>query len=231
MVSGGMTCVKYLLFCFNLLFAISGIAILTVGAIVHVVYSHYSNFVYQSYQSAPIVLMVVGVTIFVIAFFGCCGAVKENHCMIITFSILLLIVFTLEIATGVVGYVRRNEVEVMLKSKLNSTMYEYYKNPDLKNTWDIAQHEAECCGMNGPSDWKLVNKNDSLPHTCCPNTPDDGSCTIRTPDHYKSSCFEKMQNLFLRYGALIGAVGIGIAASQFIGVIFACCLEIGRAHV
>lgn len=64
----------------------SGIAILTVGVIAHVVYSHYSNFVYPSYQSAPLVLIGVGVVIFVVAFFGCCGAVKENYCMIVTVS-------------------------------------------------------------------------------------------------------------------------------------------------
>jgi CD63 antigen len=34
----------------------------------------------------PVLLIVVGVTVFVVAFFGCCGAVKENHCMIMTVS-------------------------------------------------------------------------------------------------------------------------------------------------
>lgn len=110
MVSAGMTCVKYLLFCFNLLFAVStccfcnhntcckqmlfqlsGIAILTVGVIAHIVYSHYSSFVYPSYQSAPLVLIIVGVIIFVVAFFGFCGAVKENLCMVVTVSWKVLI--------------------------------------------------------------------------------------------------------------------------------------------
>jgi CD63 antigen len=34
----------------------------------------------------PVLLVVVGITVFVVAFFGCCGAVKENHCMIMTVS-------------------------------------------------------------------------------------------------------------------------------------------------
>ncbi|CAG9819246.1 unnamed protein product [Phaedon cochleariae] len=224
MVSGGMSCVKYMLFAFNLLFAISGIAILTVGAIIHMVYSHYSNFVYTSYQSAPIVLIIVGVVIFIVAFFGCCGAVKENHCMVVTFSVLLLAILILELVAGIMGYVKRNEVEVMLESKLNSTMYSYYTNPEIENTWDIAQHEAECCGMNGPTDWQKITRNDSLPHTCCPNTQDDGSCTLKTPNVYTASCFEKLKAVFNKYGAIIGGVGIGVAISQLVGVIFACCL-------
>ncbi|ENN81649.1 hypothetical protein D910_02349 [Dendroctonus ponderosae] len=153
MVSGGMTCVKYLLFCFNLLFAISGLAILVVGVIAHLhVYSQYSNFVYPSYQAAPIILITVGVIIFLISFFGCCGAVKENHCMIITFSVLLAIILVAETAAGVVGYINRNEVEVMLENKLNSTMYKYYTNSDIRRTWDIAQHEVSLIEsfFNGP---------------------------------------------------------------------------------
>ncbi|XP_074029720.1 CD63 antigen [Leptinotarsa decemlineata] len=224
MVSSGMSCVKYLLFAFNLLFAISGIAILTVGVIVHVVYSHYSNFVYSSYQSTPLVLIGVGVVIFIITFFGCCGAVKENHCLVITYSVLLIVILMLELITGIVGYVKRSDVEMMLENKLNSTMNEYYINEDIKNTWDIAQHEAECCGMNGPTDWYRVTGNDSLPHTCCPDTQDDGSCTMKTSNHYTASCIDKLKFAFKKYGAIIGGVGIGIAALQLIGVMFACCL-------
>lgn len=67
-------------------FQISGIAILAIGSVILISYNHYSAFVYSSYQSAPIVLIVVGVVVFIIAFFGCCGAVRENHCMVITVS-------------------------------------------------------------------------------------------------------------------------------------------------
>ncbi|CAH0554426.1 unnamed protein product [Brassicogethes aeneus] len=225
MVSGGMTCVKYLIFLFNLLFVISGITLLVVGGTVLLFYAHYSNFVYPSYQSAPIVLIIVGIIIFVIAFFGCCGAVKENHCMIITFSIFLLVIVTLELAAGIVGYIRRNDVEVMLENKLNSTMYQYNTDMKIRNSWDIAQHEAVCCGMTGPEDWvKINNGNKTLPHTCCPDTPDDGSCKLGSPNVIQDSCMVKLKEMMQQYGAYIGAVGIGIALSQFIGVIFACCL-------
>ncbi|XP_019773137.1 CD63 antigen [Dendroctonus ponderosae] len=224
MVSGGMTCVKYLLFCFNLLFAISGLAILVVGVIAHLhVYSQYSNFVYPSYQAAPIILITVGVIIFLISFFGCCGAVKENHCMIITFSVLLAIILVAETAAGVVGYINRNEVEVMLENKLNSTMYKYYTNSDIRRTWDIAQHELNCCGMHGPDDWHKVNNNDSLPHTCCPNAQNDGSCNKNT-EHSLNSCFNALKTLLMKYASLIGAVGLGIAGFQVLGIIFACSL-------
>nr|CAI5826477.1 unnamed protein product [Callosobruchus analis] len=142
MVSGGMSCIKYLLFCFNLLFAISGIAILTVGAVLHISYADYSNFVDRSYQYSPLILIGIGVVIFIVAFLGCCGAVKENICMIVTFIVLLVTLLILQIIIGVVGYIKKNEVEVMLEKNLNSTMHSYYSNPEIRKSWDITQHEV-----------------------------------------------------------------------------------------
>ncbi|XP_076265309.1 CD63 antigen-like [Rhynchophorus ferrugineus] len=225
MVSGGMTCVKYLLFCFNLLFAISGLALLVVGIIAYLhIYAQYSNFVYPSYQLAPIILIVVGVVIFLISFFGCCGAVKENHCMIITFSVFLGIIFVAEITVGIIGYVNRNEVQVMLENKLNSTMYKYYSNMDIRKTWDVAQHELMCCGMNGPDDWQKINHNNSLPHTCCPHAKDDGSCVRGVADIYQASCIQKLKELFMTYASGIGVVSLVVAAFQLLGIVFSCAL-------
>lgn len=223
MVSSAMTCVKYLLFCFNLLFAISGIAILTVGSIIYALYHSYSEFVDPSFGSAPLVLIIVGVIVFIVAFFGCCGAVRENHCMIITFSVFLLIIFSLELAAGIAGYVRRSEVENMLENRLNATMYDYYTKPEIQRSWDIMQHELNCCGMHGPEDWKNVNHNDSLPHTCCPNISNDGTCTMRS-EKFDKPCLNVLKDALVTYGSLIGGVGIGIALVQLIGVVFACCL-------
>lgn len=38
--------------------------------------------------SVPVGLIVVGSVIFIIAFFGCCGAVRESQCMTMTVSII-----------------------------------------------------------------------------------------------------------------------------------------------
>lgn len=224
MVSGGMTCVKYLLFCFNLLFAISGIAILTVGAIILTAYHHYSEFVDPGFGSAPIVLILVGVFVFIVAFVGCCGAVKENHCMVITFAAILLIIFTIELAAGIAGYLRRADIENMLEKNLNTTMHEYYTKRDVEKSWNIMQHEMRCCGIRGPNDWKEITHNDTLPYTCCPDTQNDGSCTVNTLNRFQTSCYDRLKECLTNYASIIGAVGIGVSLIQLVGVIFSCCL-------
>lgn len=74
--------------------------------------------------------------------------------------------------------------------------------------------QFQCCGMSGPEDWRRVTKNDSLPHTCCPGTSDDDSCTINTDHVYNDSCVNKLIAFFQKYGSLIGIVGLGIAGAQ-----------------
>ena len=60
--------------------------------------------------NAPVLLVVVGCIIFFVTFFGCCGAVKENHCMTVTFSVLLALIFLLELGAGIGAYMMRTEV-------------------------------------------------------------------------------------------------------------------------
>lgn len=44
-------------------------------------------FIGDELWSAPVVLIVIGAIVFIIAFLGCCGAIKESSCMVLTVSI------------------------------------------------------------------------------------------------------------------------------------------------
>lgn len=58
------------------------------------------------------------------------------------FSVLLLIVFSMELAAGIAGYILRRDVESMLKNTANSTMYACATDPKMEETWNIVQHEV-----------------------------------------------------------------------------------------
>ena len=64
---------------------------------------------HAQFFNAPVLLVVVGCIIFFVTFFGCCGAVKENHCMTVTFSVLLALIFLLELGAGIGAYMMRDE--------------------------------------------------------------------------------------------------------------------------
>ena len=64
--------------------------------------------------NTPVLLIVVGCIIFFVTFFGCCGAIKENHCMTVTFSVLLGLIFLLELGAGIAAYMLRSDVRIMV---------------------------------------------------------------------------------------------------------------------
>lgn len=71
-------------FCFFYTLQITGIIILSIGATIQGVYHGYKEFLAQNFVTVPDLLIAIGIIIFIIAFFGCCGAIKENYCMITT---------------------------------------------------------------------------------------------------------------------------------------------------
>lgn len=214
MVQGGMSCIKYLMFVFNFVFVICGIVLIIIGALVH--NENYTYFLNSRYVTAPNILIAVGCIIFILAFLGCCGAVKENHCMVMTFGILLFLIFIIEIAGGIAAYVNRGELEGFLKESMNSTIQQ--QQADAKKIWDEMQIKWECCGVDGPADYPEGKVYDS----CCGASKENESCTVDTA--YKKGCFDQMLDKVKSGIGRVGGVAIGIAVVELIGVMFSWCL-------
>lgn len=64
--------------------------IISVGTTIYAVYEDFRHFLDPSYFSPATILIVVGALIFIIAFFGCCGAIKESTCMVLVVRIFLV---------------------------------------------------------------------------------------------------------------------------------------------
>jgi CD63 antigen len=101
----------HIILCFSFFFQLSGLTLVVVGGVIQGVYSQYLDFLGDQFFNAPVLLVVVGCLIFFVTFFGCCGAIKENHCMTITFSVLLALIFLLEMGAGIGAYMLRDKVK------------------------------------------------------------------------------------------------------------------------
>lgn len=55
---------------------------MSVGLIIRGQYKKYQDFLDEHFFSLPFMLICIGVIMIVITFFGCCGALQENYCMI-----------------------------------------------------------------------------------------------------------------------------------------------------
>lgn len=111
------------------------------GVAVAAVYTEYDAFLVHKFFSIPTFLIVIGSLVIVISFFGCWGALKENYCLVLSFSVLLGLIFILELAAGISGYVLRSDAENLIKGSLTESMKDYSTNNtnDVTILWDYVQ--------------------------------------------------------------------------------------------
>ncbi|CAH0554427.1 unnamed protein product [Brassicogethes aeneus] len=220
---------RYLLVIFNFFFALTGILIISIGASVKAYYNEYESFLDEKYMYSSDLLIVVGVIIFIIAFFGCCGAMKENVCMTTTYSSLLIVVFILEILVGIGGIVLKSKTRDVVENALITTMKEY-DNPKYNETtalWDQVQNQFQCCGVMNYTDWMTSNSTDhKLPISCCPiPTGATGVMTCNQDNAYKLGCLDKFTDYIEGHATTIEGVGIGLAVLQILGILLSCYLS------
>ncbi|CAL1270075.1 unnamed protein product [Larinioides sclopetarius] len=215
MVSGSMSCIKYLMFIMNFVFVVCGIILIVIGAIVQT--RDVTEFLDTKYVTAPTILIVIGCIIFVLAFLGCCGAVRENSCMVTTFGVLLFIIFVVEIAGAATAYMYRGQFQTLLKDNMNKTISQ--NKSDAATVWDEMQIELKCCGVDGPKDY--VDNNLQVPNSCCGKSATQCSET----NAYQNGCYKELLEKIKNKIGIVGGVAIGIGVVELIGVMFAWCLS------
>ncbi|XP_034392101.1 CD63 antigen [Cyclopterus lumpus] len=227
-VEGGMKCVKFLLFFFNFIFWLCGIALIVVGILVQVGFHETLIIRDVSASAAPVVIIAIGVVIFFIAFFGCCGAWKESNCMITMFAILLFLIIVVEIAAVIVGYVFRNKLSNIVQDSLTD-MISGYKNgtDEFRSTLDKLQEDLKCCGVNSSSDWSSFRADgNSVPDSCCLTL--STNCGINAMTNaaivHQKGCHDALEAFLKKNILWVIVVALVIAGLQILGIVFSCLL-------
>lgn len=221
MVEGGMTCVKYLLFAFNLVFFLFGALLIGIGVYAQIELSKYLDFIPTgdgSVNATAILIIAIGALTLVIGFFGCCGAIKENRCMVLTFAVLIGLILICEIGGGIAAFVMRGKVEDILRKGMKDSLNNDAEG--VQNAWKALQKDNKCCGVDGPDDWK--NATPSMLDSC---KSADGTI-------YQDGCFDKLESLIKGNIGIVAGVAVGLGVVELLGIVFACCLAraIQREH-
>jgi len=226
----GITLVKYLLFIFNLVFALCGLALLIAGALTYANIDKANFFMDKvnnevNFSAPPIILIVVGSIIFVIAFFGCCGAIRESHCMIVTFAVFLLVILIIQIAIGIFIFVKRDSDawNQAVNTSLSEIFANYHNDNNTRQQVDDLQRNLECCGVHGPDFWGSEH---GIPQSCCVN-PEISQCVNTSPGAhqvFQTGCAEALKELLRNIGLILGIIAIAVGVIEIIGVVFALCL-------
>lgn len=206
-----MTCIKYLMFFFNLLIFLAGAALLGIGIWIVVAADSFRDVVSSDplIFNAVYIIIAVGAALFLIGFLGCCGAVNENRCLLGTFFAFVLVLFLLQIVGAVLAIVLRVQTEELARE----TFKDYSTNEEVKKGWDTFQQAFECCGVDGPGDW--TKETLPVPNSCCAS---NSTCTVVTA--FDVGCKERVSTMFW----ILAGVAFGILLIELLALIFSCCL-------
>ncbi|CAG0885772.1 unnamed protein product [Cyprideis torosa] len=252
--------VKYLVFAFNLLFVIAGLAVLIVGIVIRAAYNEYFEFVPDGIFTTPRILIAVGLITFVVAFFGCCGAIRDSRWMLFIFMVALGFLFILEFSAAIAAYVMKGSISESIKNKMDSSMDNFDKEgkEGVTRTWDALQADMHCCGVDnevGFLDWGTrfnftnTSPNVTVPSSCCMKVsndveegvcpmPEEGSFVVTISqkdageDLWKIGCYEKLaKGMKENVGAVAGAA-LAVALVEIVGIVLSYLLykEIGSRY-
>ncbi|XP_042859216.1 tetraspanin-3-like [Penaeus japonicus] len=163
---------RYALFVLNFVVFGVGVATIVLASIFLYKNHEYSALLASGIFTLPICILIVGICILLLGFFGCCGALKENSCMLNTYAAILLLLLVAEVVFAILLFVYTEETEAFLNKSMKEVFKNYGKEDQaLTNSLDAAQQELHCCGVDGYQDWSLpefYNSSDgSVAKGCC----------------------------------------------------------------
>lgn len=225
-VEGGMKCVKFLLYVLLLAFCACAVGLIVVGVAVQLVLNQTITHGATPGALLPVVIIVVGAFLFLVAFVGCCGACKENYCLMITFAIFLTLIMLVEVAVAIAGYVFKDKVITEFNKNFQQQMQNYSKNNETASFLDKMQEEFKCCGAANYTDWENIPGmgKDRVPDSCCINVTAHCGTNFDQNAINTQGCVEKI-GIWVRKNVLVvAAAALGIAFVEILGIVFACCL-------
>uniref|UniRef100_A0A8C5QZU2 Tetraspanin n=1 Tax=Leptobrachium leishanense TaxID=445787 RepID=A0A8C5QZU2_9ANUR len=243
MESDNLSCVKYLLFIFNFLIFLGGTFMLGLGVWVIVDPTGFREIIATNpllFMGAYL-LLAMGAMLFLLGFLGCCGAVRENKCLLLFFFMFILVIFLAELRLPsspsfplcVLQLTRDFFTREVKRHYQGSNSSEVFSS-----TWNSVMTTFECCGVNGPEDFEdglrfKLTPHHRLPEACCRREipSGDGAFLNRVACLTGNELFQNRQGCYSviltslePYVYIAGALAIGVLTTELFAMVFAMCL-------
>lgn len=185
--------VKYLVFGTNLLIFLLGTVMFGYGVYALGSDDGFSSLIDEktyedlTTRTPEISLVLVSAAVILVAFLGCCGAVKENRLMIFLYFVIMLLasLFAVFGSTLVLSHsmdqFKQPLVDSMNKFDVNATQE---NAKEITKAWNQVQQEFLCCGVDDFHDWSNSSLHvpfpdadgNLVPASCCTGLiPDDAA--------------------------------------------------------
>ncbi|XP_077294110.1 tetraspanin 96F [Arctopsyche grandis] len=163
-MSGCYKFIKFLFVLINFVFWVLGIAIVAIAAWMITDPTFYLSMTQDEvkYYTGLYVFLAAGGLLVIVSFLGCCGAVKESQCMLVSFFCVIFIGVVMQVAAAWWCAAHAGHLEKQVRATVQSTVRTEYDGYNSRTmAFDAIQRGLKCCGANGPNDWSgsLYSKN------------------------------------------------------------------------
>jgi len=210
----GSSLSKFLILVFNFLFVIFGIVLVVYGFFLIGDVKQITKVMEPSNHLA-VSIIFLGLVIFLIAFFGCCGAWKESYCLLYTYGTIVLIILILELVAAGFTYKYRHNIKDEVDNVVKSWIEKYDTDKVIQEKMDQLQLDLHCCGAESYKDWD--NRNGTFPLSCC---KEEKKCEKPFETGCTTALFENLR----KSSAVVIGVAIAVAFIELLAIIMACSL-------
>jgi len=215
---------------FNLVFWVTGLALLVVGVVAKFWFGYMIKLSTEiDYNLAPYITIGVGVFIVLVGFAGCWGALKEHTWALKMYMGILGVLFIAEIVGVATGYFMQSKMKTGLQQGIGNAVRDYYHDEDSRDAMDQVQSNLKCCGLITYKDYfnKTVNATqvkESVPKTCCKD-PKDAYCPYKNMQGvtnltaiYTEGCYNVLIHDVEKNLVIIAGILGGIVVFQLLGI-------------
>ncbi|XP_023797814.1 tetraspanin-18-like [Cyanistes caeruleus] len=173
---GVLSCMKYLMFVFNVLVFAGGTCLTGMGVWVATDPAGFQDIVAaRSVLSAGAwLLLAVGIALSLLGFLGCCGALRRSRPLLLLFFILVSFVFLAQLVGAILFLVHWKQVQ---PEHFLSELQKNYGGDEsaevFSTAWNTLMVTFSCCGVLGPKDFGNGSRFQELhpgmpwPQACC----------------------------------------------------------------
>ncbi|KAK5982441.1 Tetraspanin, partial [Trichostrongylus colubriformis] len=139
--------------------------------------------------ATPVILLAFGSLCTLLGFLGCCGAIRENYCLTVSFAVLLALVIMIETAAVITAYALHEDLRSGLSTQLQIGLSRYNRSSGVQMAWDQTQQTLSCCGVANSSDWSALG---AIPDSCCIEPV--SNCAKELAPLHSGGCMDKVES-------------------------------------
>ncbi|KAM6370079.1 tetraspanin-18-like [Pluvialis apricaria] len=237
-----LSCMKYLMFIFNVLVFAGGTCLVGVGVWVAVDPAGFQDIVAAKavLSAGAYLLLAVGIALSLLGFLGCCGALRRSRPLLLVFFILVSLVFITQLVGALLFLVHWKQIQPELFLSELRRNYRGDEGAEVFSTaWNTLMVTFSCCGVLGPEDFGNGSRFQELhpgmpwPRACCAR---DGllqagellgweQCQERSPGYiHEQGCFSTFGRTLQKYISVPGTCSLAVLGIEIFAMFFAFCL-------